>query len=79
MKKSVELHSRRIHVETDTNFIEAEKNIDNEASLSNEIWNELHPFLNSITDTMKIFLENVCGVQENYSTMDNYCDDMSVE
>ena len=79
MKKSVELLRGSIYVETDPGAIEAERNIDNEASLANEIWNELRPLLNSITDTMKIFHENVYGVQEFHPIMDNYCDDMSVE
>ena len=79
MKKFINLHSGIICVETDTGVIEAEKNIDNEASLENDIWNKLCPLLNSITNTMKFFLKNVCGVQEFHPMMDNYCDDMSVE
>ena len=62
MNKHVELHIRIISVETDPDVIKAEKNIDNEASLENEIWNELRPILNSINDTIKQFLVNVFGV-----------------
>ena len=63
MKRCVELLSGIIRVETEPDVIEADKNIDNEASLANEIWNKLRPILNSITDTVKKFLENMCGVQ----------------
>ena len=44
MNKYVELHSGRICVETDPGDIEVEKNIDNESSLANKIWNKLRPF-----------------------------------
>ena len=44
MNKYVELHSGRIYVETDPGDIEVEKNIDNESSLANKIWNKLRPF-----------------------------------
>ena len=63
MKRCVELLSGIIRVETEPDVIEADKNIDNEASLANEIWNKLRPILNSITDTVKKFLENMCGMQ----------------
>ena len=56
MKKSVDLHSSSIHVETNPDVIEAEKNIDNDSSLENKVLNELRPLLNSITDTMKFSL-----------------------
>ena len=63
MKKPVELQSEIIFVETFSGVIESEKNIGTEASLENEIWNQLHPLLNSMTDTMKRLLVNICGVQ----------------
>ena len=63
MKKPVELQSKIIFEETFSGVIESEKNIGTEASLENEIWNQLHPLLNSMTDTMKRLLVNICGVQ----------------
>ena len=73
------MNSKRIRIERNTDVIKEEKNLDNEASLANIIWNELLPILNSITDTMKKILENVCGAQKFYPVMDNYCDDKSAE
>ena len=79
MKKFVELHRGSISVETDPDVIESQKSIDNVGSLANEIWNKIRPLLNSITNTMKKILENVCGVQEIHTVMDKYCDGTSVE
>ena len=50
-----------------------------EASLSNDIWNELRPLLNSITDIMKKIFKNVCDMQEFHLMVDKYCAKMSVE
>ena len=65
-KKSIEIKSGSIKIETDLNVIEAQKEIlsDNDVFLSHRIWKVLLPVINKASRTMKSFLKNVFGVEE---------------